>query len=443
MATLTMETLNKKNLFGGVPVYILSPEEESQKDLKAVIRNLPTDYTNLPLVKLHSPSLAKFKLENLKSTDLEVRIKEKKFMNMKGKWIGTIDNTDVESQDFTSYRKLYENKKTSVKHFFEKTMKRKNIFRYLTAPIKMEDVDLGSFCWDLESNGIFEGEEDSDFDGINTTWIYAGNSGVPFEFHLEDANMRSLNIHLFGESKIWFAVDNKNIPKVEELLRKHCDYESELCPVFYRHKHSFVDMGIFASENIPVYKVEQNPGDIIITNSFHQGFNLGFNLNIAVNIFTGIGEEYKFIDNGQHCPANCEYENEKSVIFNGLKNELLLEFNCKKCGDIFKSARGLAEHLKKKCTKKSSEDRLWKCPMCDKHSTKAEDHINNNHSNVLSVYCTLCRKRFGRRPILKEHWRTVHKNDKGCKVKNCEAKAIEFDDIFNFHNCPQKGSLIE
>ena len=115
-----METLNKKNLFGGVPVYILSPEEESQRDLKTVIRNLPSEYTNLPIVKLHSPSIAQFKLENLKSTDLEVRIKEKRFMNMRGKWIGTIDNMDIETQDFSSYKKLYENKKTTVKQFFGK-----------------------------------------------------------------------------------------------------------------------------------------------------------------------------------------------------------------------------------------------------------------------------------------------------------------------------------
>ena len=159
----------------------------------------------------------------------------------------------------------------------------------------MEDIDLGAFAWDLTNNGIYENDEDSEYDGINTPWLYAGNCGVPFEFHLEDANMRSLNIQLLGESKIWFAVENKYIPRVEELLRKHCDYESELCPVFYRHKHSFVDMSIFAAENIPVYMVEQNPGDIIITNSFHQGFNLGFNLNIAVNIFTGIKEEINFI----------------------------------------------------------------------------------------------------------------------------------------------------
>ena len=445
MAGLDMQTMDKKDLFSGVPCLFLSKEDEAQPDFRKILNKIPSKFKNLPIIKIHSYALEKFDIENFQFSKLEdVTIVEKELKKMKGKKVGKINSYSYEGEkfDFESYRQKFDDgTERTLKDFFEKTMMKGNTFLHFTASIKMEDLDLGSLAWDLSKH---EGLED-EFNGINTTWVYVGLPDSGFEVHLEDGNQRSINLHVYGKPKVWFAIDNEDIHKFEEFMRKTNKAESRMCPVFHRHKQSFVDMAALAKEGISVYKVVQNPGDIIITNSFHQGINLGYNMNLAINIFTGIKEEINFINRGGHCPVECKYD-AKSLIFNELKKDLIPEVRCQEegCEKAYTTSKGLRGHLKNvhKLKPPKSENENWKCLLCDKKAKQPESHMKSHHRDVSSVHCTLCRTIFESRMALRDHWIKSHKTDRNCKVKNCKAEAVRFDDIFNFHNCPQQEKRI-
>ena len=433
--------MDEKSLYSGVTVIILT-KEDVKKSLRDILNNLTDSQKNQPFIKISILEPEEVDIDNVDSSKFEnQQVYTKQLQKMEGKAVGKLITKGSKEGDFETFRKKFENRTTTLKEFFRTTMKKGNTFKYYTASIKIEDL-LHDFPFDLLS--LNEGLED-EFNGINTVWLYAGCAGSSFETHLEDGNQRSLNYQVFGKQKVWYGVDKENIPKVQDFLRKKCKYESEMCPVFHRHKQSFIDMAELAKENIPVYKVVQNPGDIIITNSFHQGVNLGYNLNVAINIFLGIKEEINFISRGGHCPADCKYDN-KSLILNDLKRGLNLELSCQVdgCDKMYISANGLNKHLKKEHGQKieTNENQQWKCSLCGENSKKPEDHIRSKHLDALSVHCTLCRKIFQSKMALKKHWRESHKTDRKCKVKKCKAEAEKFDDIVRFHFCPQQTKNI-
>lgn len=445
MSGLDMQTMDEKDLFSGVPCLFLSKEDESQHDFRKVLNKIPSKLKNLPIIKLHSDTLEKLGIEKFQHSKLEdVTIVEKELKKMKGKKVGKINSYSYEGEkfNFASYRQKFDDgTEITLKDFFEKTMMKGNTFLHFTASIKMEDLDLGKFAWDLSKH---EGLED-EYNGINTTWVYVGLPDSEFEVHLEDGNQRSMNLHLYGKPKVWLAIDNENIHKFEEFLRKASKADARMCPVFHRHKQSFVDMAALAKEGIPVYKVVQKPGDIIITNSFHQGINLGYNVNLAINIFTGIKEEINFISKGGHCPVECKYDS-KSLIFNELKKDLIPEVRCEEegCEKAYISGKGLVKHLRSvhKLQPEECETESWECLLCGKAANQPDSHMRNNHKNVQSVHCTLCRTIFKTRMALRNHWTKSHKTDRKCKVQKCKAEAVKFEDIFNFHNCPQQEKRI-
>ena len=59
--------------------------------------------------------------------------------------------------------------------------------------------------------------------------------------------------------------------------------ESRSCESFWRHKSHVLNFAELQKRGIQVIEFVQNPGDLVITNGFHQVGNLGFNVNIASN----------------------------------------------------------------------------------------------------------------------------------------------------------------
>lgn len=60
------------------------------------------------------------------------------------------------------------------------------------------------------------------------------------------------------------------------------------CPEFLRHKSFLVSPSKLAKDGIPLNRVVQFPGEIILTYpyGYHSGFNLGFNCAESINFAT-------------------------------------------------------------------------------------------------------------------------------------------------------------
>ena len=96
-------------------------------------------------------------------------------------------------------------------------------------------------------------------------------------YHQEDLNLRSFNYMVCGEPKLWFAVHNDDIKKVEDLLRSKKE-ESETCDSYFRHKSHWVHPQWLIENKIKVYCCLQQPGEMIFTSSTHWILNLGIKI---------------------------------------------------------------------------------------------------------------------------------------------------------------------
>ena len=310
-------------------------------------------------------------------------------------------------------------------------------FKYVNSETFTDQVDYKSvgFGWDLYNNGI-GGKK---YPGINIPFLYIGCPGAVAPLHLEEANLRSINIHLGGADKIWFGIENEDIPKLEQLLSKLKDCKG--CPTVYRHKLHFWDTELLTEHGIRVYKTVQKKGDIIITNSLHQVINLGYNVNIAVNFWVG-GSELEFTQNGKPCPTKgftrklCSYPFQ-STILNRFVTKVAINFPCidQYCHDVFHSKTNLRTHVRNKHDMEVPVDTKADCPICYKTFSKPESHLKSAHGHLLSVYCVLCRKKKTDMAALRKHWRDVHKAKEDFRCKNCNIKvAKSFKDAFHEHD---------
>ena len=266
--SITMEQMEKQQTFMQCPTYHLT-EADKKLDLLEVIRRLPPEYLSEPFIRIPNSNM-----ENLYvNTNVMVEVAEKEFGGMKhGTPETTVEDTGVKKRMLLSdYLEECKQKGTAtIYEFLSRKSKENYSFFYLSnvpVPEGMLNLrDVGN-KWDLNSMGINE-----DFEGISTPYLYVSRVDSVSPFHLEDANVRSINWLLQtltpGGVKVWFGFHNRDITRVQEILSTFS--ASDKCPVFWRHKHHWMDLAIFASHNIPVYKTVQYPGDIIITNSFHQ-----------------------------------------------------------------------------------------------------------------------------------------------------------------------------
>lgn len=101
--------------------------------------------------------------------------------------------------------------------------------------------------------------------GINTSYTYLGMDYTTFGFHIEDANLNSINYMHQGGSKSWTVVAYKNQQKLEAAIKKISPYQ---CPNILRHKHLIISHEFLKENDIPFTVVIQNPGEYIITESY-------------------------------------------------------------------------------------------------------------------------------------------------------------------------------
>ena len=128
--------------------------------------------------------------------------------------------------------------------------------------------------------------------------MYLGSAGSMFPMHKEDGNLFSANILLQGSRKLWVACSKHHEERVEEILSQE-KTQIDKCKVFYTHKSFWINLkvivGLFKifqnlypqklAEKVPLFYTWQNEGDVILTSSYHQGYNEGANINIAMGGF--------------------------------------------------------------------------------------------------------------------------------------------------------------
>lgn len=121
--------------------------------------------------------------------------------------------------------------------------------------------------------------------GVNTAYLYFGMWKTSFAWHTEDMDLYSINYLHFGAPKTWYAIPPRYGRRLEQLAREMFPDNYKLCPAFLRHKMTIISPHILRQHKIPVNRITQEPGEIMITFPFgyHAGFNHGFNCAESTN----------------------------------------------------------------------------------------------------------------------------------------------------------------
>lgn len=124
-----------------------------------------------------------------------------------------------------------------------------------------------------------------DISGVTLPWAYVGMIFSAFCWHSEDHYTYSVNYQHFGDTKTWYSIPGEYAEKFEAMCKKIFPKVFEVQPELLYERATMVCPDIVQKHGIPVYAVDQRPGQFIVTfpKVYHCGFNHGMNLNEAVN----------------------------------------------------------------------------------------------------------------------------------------------------------------
>ena len=159
-------------------------------------------------------------------------------------------------------------------------------------------------------------------------------------------------------------------------LRKLFPQEYKLCNQYHRHKNLFVDpVKVQEAMSIPIYKMIQRPGDMVVTwpGTFHWGYNAGLNASMAVNYCPRGDLAREIVSSALQCSPSCKMG---STIF--LPVHQLFEKKAFKCMDKtcsskgFITPQGLMEHIRVEHGMEVSmgDIEAVACPQCGKQVKK-------------------------------------------------------------------------
>ncbi len=144
--------------------------------------------------------------------------------------------------------------------------------------------------------------------GIHTPYLYvaAGSTNgtsaavavAPFALHVEDSLLYSLNYLHAGAPKYWVIVHPHDGERLERRMREAYHRPSSAigagdaagasfraCSQFMRHRPAWVPVDVLDRWDIRYKRVEQRPGELVVTapGAYHQGWNGGWNVAEAIN----------------------------------------------------------------------------------------------------------------------------------------------------------------
>ncbi|XP_030375716.1 probable lysine-specific demethylase 4B isoform X6 [Scaptodrosophila lebanonensis] len=181
------------------------------------------------------------------------------------------------------------------KHFDYEDLERK-YWKNITyvAPIYGADVsgsitDPDQDSWNINRLGTILDFVNKDYniqiDGVNTAYLYFGMWKTTFAWHTEDMDLYSINYLHFGAPKTWYVVPPEYGRKLEKVANQYFPASYKNCNAYLRHKMTLISPQILKQHDVPVSKITQESGEIMITFPFgyHAGFNHGFNCAESTN----------------------------------------------------------------------------------------------------------------------------------------------------------------
>lgn len=171
------------------------------------------------------------------------------------------------------------------------------------APIYGADVN-GSITdpdvkeWNINSLGTILDFVNTDYgieiDGVNTAYLYFGMWKTTFAWHTEDMDLYSINYLHFGDPKTWYAIPPEHGKRFERIASGFFPTSAKTCQAFLRHKMTLISPQILKQYSVPVNKITQEAGEIMITfpYGYHAGFNHGFNCAESTNFAAPRWVEY-------------------------------------------------------------------------------------------------------------------------------------------------------
>ncbi|XP_060657349.1 probable lysine-specific demethylase 4B isoform X3 [Drosophila nasuta] len=181
------------------------------------------------------------------------------------------------------------------KHFDFEDLERK-YWKNITyvAPIYGADVsgsitDPDQDSWNINRLGSILDFVNKDYniqiDGVNTAYLYFGMWKTTFAWHTEDMDLYSINYLHFGAPKTWYVVPPEYGRRLEKVANQYFPASYKNCNAYLRHKMTLISPQILKQHNVPVSKITQESGEIMITFPFgyHAGFNHGFNCAESTN----------------------------------------------------------------------------------------------------------------------------------------------------------------
>ena len=433
--------LEMSGKFGRPPLsHILSSDEQKIEHMHHVLKNVQERHKDSAFIKLYCPEMKNMSFLPGRTT---ASTSNKVFEGFNGKYLADIILENRKYERVSSFVESSQEKGTiTEKEFYEKFYQEGHQFSYVESMENPKRVleNHTSFNWieNLEENCGIPGR----LQGISTPWLYIGEAGSMFPFHVEDGNLLSLNFHITGAPKLWYGVQPQYIERVEKILQAHP--AAQKCSSFFRHKHHFIDPSYLQSKGIPVYSVLQEPGDIIIPLSFHQGFNLGMNVSVAINKYSGSSDLLKHRV-ASHCLSKpfCQYPTKSNYIQNVFLYLYKDEIKCEHCpAKTFTTKKGLNYHMKTKHNT-SLQDEIGnaKCPICNMRFAQLDIHLKNKHEDEMpKIFCCLCRVPYGKLKLLEKHWEEDHRKERKCY--SCSFVAKNLNEIIEDHGCRSKKEIV-
>ena len=151
---------------------------------------------------------------------------------------------------------------------------------------KSENFDL--LRVNVQKNSLLQFTKTDDanqISGITIPWFYLGMLYSSFCWHTEDLYLYSLNYMHEGSPKIWYSIFHTQKEKMDEFIKNKYFATLMKQPDLIHRLTVHINPLELIQNGIKVYRVVQNPGDMIITlpKGYHCGFSTGLNLAEAVN----------------------------------------------------------------------------------------------------------------------------------------------------------------
>lgn len=155
--------------------------------------------------------------------------------------------------------------------------------------LNLQDLEYLESPWNLNNLSKMDksvlSQMNVDISGMKIPWAYVGMCFSCFCWHVEDHWSYSINYLHWGGTKTWYGVSGNDADHFEECMKKNAHELFEKSPDLLHHLVTIMNPAKFKKSGVPIYKINQNAGEFVITfpRAYHAGFNEGFNFAEAVN----------------------------------------------------------------------------------------------------------------------------------------------------------------